>query len=366
MSKSKILYVASTKSHLDRFHQPYIKALKEKADVYTMATGEGVDFPILFDKHFFSFSNLKSIFKIRKILKKERFDAVLLHTTLAAFLARVAMFGMRKRPYVLNTVHGYLFPLKPRTVKERILLRCEKLLRKKTDDIAVMNQEDGEICKRYRLCRDNVYMTHGMGVSITPQIPTRDTELRALYTKDEKDFVCLFVGELSHRKNQAFLIQAAKKLHDVGFPIKLLLAGEGGDREELESMIRENFLENTVFLLGNREPILPFLSIADLYVSASHSEGLPFNIMEAMSCGLPILASDTKGQIDLLEESEDSLYPHGDIDAFCFALRAVYRSGKYGVGTRHYPNLEQYRLGTVFEENMVLFDIAISTEREKK
>ncbi|MBQ9805620.1 MAG: glycosyltransferase [Clostridia bacterium] len=363
---SKILYVASTKSHLDRFHQPYIKALKEKAEVYTMATGEGVDFPILFDKHFFSFSNFKSILKIRKILKKERFDAVLLHTTLAAFLVRAAMIGMRNRPYVLNTVHGYLFTFPPRTMKDRILLRCEKLLRKKTDDIAVMNREDGEICKRYRLCRDNVYMTRGMGVSITPQIPEKDLELRAQYAKDDKEFICLFVGELSHRKNQSFLIQAAKKLHDLGFPIKLLLAGDGGDREELERMIQENFLENTVFLLGNREPILPFLSIADLYVSASHSEGLPFNIMEAMSCGLPILASDTKGQTDLLEEREDSLYPHGDIDAFCFALRAVYRNGSYGVGTRSYPSLEQYRLSAVFEENEKLFLSVITKERKKK
>ena len=364
MRMSKILYVASTKSHLDRFHQPYIKALSERADVFTMATGEGVDFPILFDKHFFSVSNFKSILKIRKILKKERFDAVLLHTTLAAFLVRAAMIGMRKRPYVLNTVHGYLFPLNAQGLKNRILFRCEKMLRKKTDQIAVMNEEDMEICKRYRLCRGNVQMIRGMGVSITPQIPTPDQALRARYSSDPNDFICLFVGELSHRKNQIFLLRAAKKLHDVGFPIRLLLAGEGGDREELEHFIAENHLEGTAFLLGNQEPILPFLSIADLYVSASHSEGLPFNIMEAMSCGLPILASDTKGQTDLLRDTEDALYPHGDIDAFCFALRGVYRSGKYGVGSHSYPTLTKYRLHAVFDENMELFTSVLEKERK--
>ena len=169
----------------------------------------------------------------RKILKKERFDAVLLHTTLAAFLVRAAMIGMRKRPYVLNTVHGYLFPLNARGMKDRVLLRCEKILRKKTDEIAVMNEEDLEICKKYRLCRGEVHMTRGMGVSISPQIPSVNAELRSKYAPDPKDFVCMFVGELSHRKNQMFLLEATKKLHDVGFPIRLILVGEGADREEL-------------------------------------------------------------------------------------------------------------------------------------
>jgi len=359
---SKVLYVASTKSHLDRFHQPYIKALREHAKVYTMATGEDVDFSIPFSKSFFSFTNFKNILKIRKILKKERFDAVLLHTTLAAFLVRAAMIGMKKPPYVLNTVHGYLFPKNVQGLKNKVLLRCEKMLRKKTDEIAVMNEEDREICQKYRLCRGTVHMTRGMGVTITPEIPERDQALRAQYTSDEKDFVCLFVGELSHRKNQMFLIQAAKKLHDVGFPIRLLLAGEGADRKELEEAISQNNLENTVFLLGNREPILPFLSIADLYVSASHSEGLPFNIMEAMSCGLPILASDTKGQNDLLNGSTDALYPHGDLDAFCFMLRTIHSKGRFGVGTRCYPILENYRLSAVFEENMELFTKGLPKE----
>jgi glycosyltransferase EpsD len=123
-------------------------------------------------------------------------------------------------------------------------------------------------------------------------------------------------------------------------------------------------LENIAFLLGNQEPVVPYLSIADLYVSASRSEGLPFNIMEAMSCGLPILASDTKGQTDLLGDNADAMYPRDDVDAFCFALRGVYRSGKYGVGTKTYPLLEKYRLGAVFESNMSLFSSALNHERK--
>ena len=128
-------------------------------------------------------------------------------------------------------------------------------------------------------------------------------------------------------------------------------------------MVQENQLENTVFLLGNREPILPFLSIADLYVSASRSEGLPFNIMEAMSCGLPILASNTKGQIDLLKEIPGALYSADDLDALINAIKQTRQKGKYGVGSHRYSNLEQYRLVEVFEDNMKLFSASFSQER---
>ena len=125
MKKSKILYAASTASHLRRFHKPYIDALSADATVLTMANGEGVDLCVPFAKSFFSLSNFKCVFQIRKILKRERFDRVILNTSLTAFLVRAAMLGMRNRPYVLNVVHGYLFPKEGKGFKNRFLLICE-------------------------------------------------------------------------------------------------------------------------------------------------------------------------------------------------------------------------------------------------
>ena len=350
--RHKILYVASTASHLRRFHAPYLAELKKNFDVYTMATGENVDFPILFDKHFFSFANLRSIFKIRKILKQEHFDAVLLHTTLAAFLVRAAMLLSRKRPYVLNVVHGYLFSKDQKGIKDRVLLLCEKLLRNKTDDIAVMNAEDLEIAQKHRLCRGRVDFINGMGVDGFWELPHPDPALRASFAATEQELLCTFVGELSGRKNQIFLIRALKALRDSGIPARLLLVGEGGERETLEAEIAALSLQNAVFLTGNREPVTPYLAISDLYVSASRSEGLPFNVMEAMLCGLPIVASATKGQTDLLTDMPNSLYPLDDTDAFCRLVKAVYVQKNYGVGSRSYPVLSRYRLSSVFEKNI--------------
>ncbi len=363
-SNKKILYAASTASHLERFHKPYLEALSKEHTVLTMATGEGVDLPILFDKHFFSFSNWKSIWKIRKILKKEKFDLLLLHTTLAAFLIRAAMIGMRRRPRVLNVVHGYLFSEAPQGLKEKILLLCEKLLRKKTDEIAVMNAEDLRIAEKYRLCHGKVHFIYGMGVPENAVKAAKSADLRTALTQNG-DFVCCFVGELSARKNQSFLIDAAALLRERGIPIKLILVGEGGERSALENKIAELQLGDSVMLAGSQTDVHSYLAASDLYVSASRSEGLPFNIMEAMAEGLPVVASATKGQTDLLQDSAEYLYPLGDIEAFCHAVEEIYHSRHYGAGSRSYPNLSSYLLSAVFDENLKILTMGLEENEPK-
>lgn len=354
-NKKKILYVASTESHLRRFHMPYIEALRACAEVHLMAKGDrgAIDFDVPFEKSMLSLSNFRTILKIRKILRENRYDAVILNTSLAAFLVRAAMLFTRRRPFVHNIVHGYLFNEPVRSKKDRVLHLCERILRRKTDMISVMNAHDLEIAKRNKFCRGDVAFLYGMGVDMPTERPTPDPALRAQYAADGA-LLCTFVGELSTRKNQSFLIRAFDRLKRQGLPVRLMLVGEGGEREALEAEIASRGLDGTVWLLGNREPVLPYLGITDLYVSASRIEGLPFNIMEAMACGLPILASDAKGQTDLLSESDGALYREGDMDAFCAAMERFYKDGARGVGTCDYPILDRYRLDAVFEENLAL------------
>ncbi len=349
----KILYAASTASHLRRFHMPYIERLRESCEVKLMAKGEGVDYSIRFEKSMTSPANFKAIREIRRILKAERFDAVILNTMLAAFLIRMAMRGMKKRPRVLNIVHGYLFELPPKGMKQRLMLQCEKLVKKQTDGIAVMNGADLEILARHRLCVGDTRLIRGMGYRPLAELPVRDAELRQAYAPDRGDILLTFVGELSRRKNQIALIRATDALRREGIPIRLLLVGEGDERKALEAEVADRGLADAVFLIGNREPVLPYLAVTDVYVSASRIEGLPFNLMEAMACGLPIVASDVKGQQDLLADHPASLYPLEDETALCAAIRQAI-GGRLGMEAVDYPILGQYRLDAVLEENIDL------------
>ncbi len=350
MKQLKILYAASTASHLRRFHVPYVQWLKQEHDVRLMATeGDGIDFPISFAKSFFSLGNLREILHIRKILKQECFDRVIVHTTLAAFLIRAAMIGMKNRPYVVNVVHGYLFSAKVTGKSEKVLLLCEKLVKKQTDEIVVMNREDLEIATAHRLCLGKISFVNGMGVKLGANAAFDQTLRNSIAPNEE--LLCTFVGELSKRKNQGFLIRAVSRLRREGLPIHLLLLGEGKERAAFEQEIEAYHAADFVTLAGNREPVTPYLAVTDVYVSAALSEGLPFNVMEAMDAGLPIVATDVKGQNDLLEGTDATLYTVGDEDAFCAAIERLARGARYGATSVCYNNLKQYALDAVFEEN---------------
>ena len=191
----------------------------------------------------------------------------------------------------------------------------------------------------------------GMGYTVKRREGDRDPALRSSVASEE-EYLLAFVGELSQRKNQEFLIRSVEGLRREGLPVRLMLVGEGGERSRLEAEVQARGLQGIVTLTGNREPIAPYLAITDLYVSASRIEGLPFNLMEAMEYGLPMVASACKGQTDLLEKQPNALYPVEDEEAFCRLVREAYEKNLRGCGAVSYPILADYTLEAVREENL--------------
>ena len=309
----KILYCASNMTHINNFHLPYINALKgDGYSVSVMACGEGADYNIPFEKRIFSTKNLKCRKMIKKIISEGGFDAVILNTSLAAYHIRKAL-PKRNRPRVINIVHGYLFPRRLRGIRDRLLLFAEKTLRKKTDKILVMNKEDFEIADKYRLSSASPVMTLGMGAVCGGRELSRERIRDELLANDK--FVISFVGELSKRKNQGLLIRALKAVKERVTNAVLWLIGEGDMRGELSGLARRLGLSDSVVFLGRRDNPCDFIRASDVYASAAKIEGMPFNIIEALGTGTPIVASDIKGHRDLMEEDAWLLYPEGDLSA---------------------------------------------------
>jgi len=332
----KILIAASSMVHINNFHRPYIELFKKKGhQVYVMAKGEGADFDLPFQKKTLSFSNLKLSYRIRDILKKESFDVIYLHTSLAAFWVRMALRGVKKKPYVINTVHGYLFGKASGRLHNMLYLFCERFLRKQTDDIVVMNKEDYEIATRKRLCKGQVYLTHGMGVNF------KSSDVEPIRAEGDK-ISLLYVGEISKRKNQIFLVKAMKRLENY----TLTLVGDGDGREEIEGFARKNNLEDRVFITGFTKQAYGYIKGCDIYVSASKIEGLPFNIMEAMYLSKPIVASDIKGQNDLLPR--ECLYKLNNEDDYISHIKSA------SIGDVAY-DMEPYSLDDALNENMEIY-----------
>lgn len=329
----KILISASNMVHVNNFHKPYINYFKAQGNsVYVMARGEGADFDIPFEKSVLSPKNLFLLSKIRKIIKKERFDIIYLHTSLSAFLVRLALKGLKNRPRIVNTVHGYLFGNGFSRLHNFLYLLCEKITKKQTDHILVMNNEDYEIATQNQLSLDGVSKIDGIGIDFS--------KLYKEDTGEEKTIV--FVGELSKRKNQTFLVNAMKSLPDY----KLILVGDGKEKENLTKQIEKNGLSQNVIITGYKKDVSHYINKASIYVSASKIEGLPFNILEAMYLNKPILASNIKGHCDLLDES--SLFSLDNEKELVKKLLNVSEKNKSYA-------YERYSLDVVLDNNMSIY-----------
>ena len=321
--KSKILFVASSFSHIRNFHLPYIKAFHDRGWPVDVACGgkkceipfsaELIELP--FEKRMSSPKNFRASRILRRRIEKEEYALICANTSLASFFVRLSMMGMRKRPFLSNMVHGYLFDDHTEPLRRAILLAAERSMSPVTDLLFTMNRYDCALAKRYALGK-RIVSVPGVGVDYAlfdEQRNSCEKDIRRELSLSDDAFVLIYAAEFSERKSQLTLIDAMARLPA---DVDLILAGEGSTRESCMAAAKERGLDGRVFFPGHVCPIGAWYAASDAVVSSSRSEGLPFNIMEAMHVGLPIIASDVKGNSDLIHDGENGLlYPYGDAQA---------------------------------------------------
>lgn len=324
----RVLYAASTFGHLRSFHLPYIEALRDEGcTVVALAGGDPSGMPQSvrcvvepFTKSMTAPRNASVVRDVAALVRREGFDEVLVHTSLAAFFVRlgVALSGARgggavgacradgahgvarRGPRVVNTVHGYLFDAATPVAKRTLLLGAERLVAGVTDDIVTMNAQDTEIAVGHRLCRGRVVQVDGMGVDLARcrvAGPSERERARRELGIPADAFVLLYAAEFSPRKNQAMLVDAM-----AGLPERAVLAlpGRGELLEACRGRAERMGVAGRVWMPGYVEDLSVWRAAADLCVSASRYEGLPFHAVEAMACGLPLVLSAVKGHEDLV------------------------------------------------------------------
>jgi glycosyltransferase involved in cell wall biosynthesis len=121
---------------------------------------------------------------------------------------------------------------------------------------------------------------------------------------DAESLDIINVGTLEPRKNQRFLLEVVAYAKRQGKCYMLGLIGDGPDRSKLWRLARTLDIERQVKLLGNRPNAIQLMGRARLYAHSAFLENLPLALIEAMSCGLPILAPAVGGIPDLFEEGE--------------------------------------------------------------
>ena len=372
----KLLMTASTWSHIRSFHLPYLREFQNRGwtthvgcaglpEELPACVDRGMELP--FEKTMLAPANFRAAGMLRRQIKSENYDLIVTHTALAAFFTRLAVKGLKKRPKLINVVHGYLFDDDTPAMKRGILLEAERLTAPETDLLLTMNEWDHETAKKYRLGK-RVGNIPGIGVDFSrldTAAPEDGAALRRELDIPADAFVLIYPAEFSGRKSQRVLIEAMALLPENAV---LVLPGSGALLEECRALAQRLGLGRRVLFPGYVADMAPWYRMADAAVTASRSEGLPFNVMEAMYCGLPVVASAVKGHTDLIEDGVNGLlFPYGDARAFALrarqtmedaALRARCRAD---AGKRMAP----YRLDAVLPAAMELFGTVHGSAMEK-
>jgi len=371
-SFEKVLFVATVESHLLNFHIPYMKLLQEKGYEVHVATKLGnrqqefdeigvIKHNVDFSRSPYSPKVFKSLQQMEKLLKEIRFSLVHVHTPVAAFVTRLACQRTNTHP-VLYTAHGFHF-YKGAPLKNWLLYyNMEKLAAHWTDGLITINEEDYKAAQKFKLRKNGkVFFVPGVGVdivSLEQRIASIDrSEKRKELGLSADAAVIITVGELNANKNHIQVLEALSKLNKTNF--HYLIVGNGEDEQKLQKAVNELLLRDKVSFLGFRRDVPELLTASDVFILTSRREGLPKAVMEAMAVGLPIIATDVRGNRDLVKSGENGyLVPLGNAEQTAIAIERLIDSEdlRRSMGGKSKELVKQYDLQNILKEMEKIYD----------
>jgi len=278
-----------------------------------------------YPNYFFSNSinpvqDFKAVKEIKKAVKDFKPDLVSCHSTKAGFLGRLAI---RNKIPTIFTAHGWAFTEGAPFFRRQMTVLIEKIAGKFCSKIICVSKFDKELALKYKIASPNKLVVIHNGVEVE-KAKNQKSEVKSL----EKKIRIVFVGRLAQQKDPLLLLRAFYSLSpELKNKAEISVIGEGSKRKELEKFIKESKLEGKVKLLGGmpRDKVFEVLKKSDIFALISNWEGFPITILEAMNCGLPVIASDVGGIKEAVDENCGILVKRGDKEGIKKALEQLIR-----------------------------------------
>lgn len=359
--RKRVLFCATVDFHFKKFHLPTLKWFQEQGwEVHVAAAGEmplqyvDVRHQLAISRSPFRTNNLLAFQELKRLLKTYSFDLIHCHTPMGGVLTRLAARNSRKKgTKVFYTAHGFHFCTGAPLLNWLLYYPIERLLARWTDCLITINEEDYSRARNHNFKAKQIVKVNGVGVDTRVFKPVSEKEkhfLRSSFGYNPEEVLLFYAAEFNTNKNQQFLIHALAELKEAFPQTRLLLAGDGSLQTVCRELAEELNVQDLVKFLGYQDNVLPYLQMADIAVASSLREGLPVNIMEAMACGLPIVATDNRGHRELINQGENgSLITPSDTKCFSDALKRLIGSQSYRStqGNQSRIRVQPYAVGSV-------------------
>lgn len=176
----------------------------------------------------------------------------------------------------------------------------------------------------------------------------------------------LFTGRLAPEKGLDVLLSAWPQVLARVSDAYLILVGEGNQRLSLETQAQGLGLADRVLFVGGREDVLPYLKAADAFALPSYAEGLPVSLLEAMSCGLPCVATAVGGTSQLIRDGVTGcLVPVADSQALAQGLvqSLLAPEARQWGNTARQSVAQYYSLDAVADRHVAMYETLLRSRR---
>ena len=254
----------------------------------------------------FAKTNFTAYKELVAFIKQENIDYIHCNTPTGGILGRLA--GKKcKVKKVIYQAHGFHFYKEAPKKNWLVYYPVEKWLAKFTDALITINKEDFELAKNKFSLRNNgkVYFVPGVGIDTEQYITDENirNEKRNELGLKESDIALISMGDLIERKNYDTAVRAVAETGNAD--IHYFICGKGPEENNLKSLAEALGIKNQIHFLGFRSDIKELLNAVDIFLFTTKQEGLPRSMMEAMASGLPCVASNIRGNTDLVENSRN-------------------------------------------------------------
>ena len=272
---------------------PHEQYENETSKVISLLKKNGVHVEkIYMVKHISFIKDITALFKICLYLKKNRFDIVHAHSSKAGALFRIAAF-LTKTSVVIYTPHCFYF-ISYSGFMRRLFVWLERILAKITNHIIISGTE------RIIICKDSIIPQERFSVINNAILPKEYKKqnpdiIKKIWKIPNHHKIVIGVGRLVHQKNWDMFLKTAELVLKCQFEVTFIIVGDGPLYCHLFELIKKMEVSAHIKLCGYLDDVSAIYSIADIFVSTSLWEGLPYTYLEALHFNIPMLITVTEG-----------------------------------------------------------------------
>jgi glycosyltransferase involved in cell wall biosynthesis len=238
------------------------------------------------------------------VLKKE--DIQLIHTHGTRATSNLLRSAKKLNIPLIYTIHGWSFHDDQKMITKKIRVLSEKYLTAKTALNVAVSKSNFLSGKKLIPKLEAEVINNGIDLQkFNPQNKCKDIRAELGIPKD--DILLIFIARFTSHKQPLSLIKAFQLALQQNHSLKLLMVGDGDEKSEALKFVEETGIKNNIYFQPFRQDVPDLLAAADIFILPSLWEGLPIGLLEAMSMGKAVIATNVDGTNEIIQDKKNGL-----------------------------------------------------------